>query len=615
VPLDRKLVAVVMADVVGYSRLMERDESGTHARLRELRALIAERSAALGGRLVKTIGDGFLLAFASATAAVRFAIDVQRELAAREAGIADDVRLSLRIGVNLGDVIVEGDDIFGDGVNVAARLESIAEPGGICVAAAILEQVHEDLGVAFEDRGEQVVKNIATPIRAFRVSLDGAAKPSATGDVRLAAARRPGARVPGIAVALAALGVVAAAGVVAWRLAAPPPETTARRSALVAPFDVSTRPDAPVDASALTRQVARLLRDSLRQAWTIAEAPPGTVDPRAAARAVGARLVAETDVRVAGDDAAIAIRIADVESGRQLADERLILARAAFDDAELASRRITSALRTSLLVALLALPAPPGGPGALDLVDRADAGAGPVNDPLARETWRLGDAAIKLDPALASAWRVRADAALTAFERDFSTGAARSLADADADSLRAIAIDDRDALSWRVRANVLSHQGKTDAARVAIDRALELDPTRYSTLEQRGWIALEAGRPDEALGVAAALRRSTGYVEASQHALPCAAHLALGEYADAIGECERFLVGNDDFWFVSAYLAAAYALSDRPAEAGRFKSRLLAAYPDFTIGRYEAKFAGSPAMLARDRLHLLAGLRKAGVPE
>ncbi|HET9338757.1 MAG TPA: adenylate/guanylate cyclase domain-containing protein, partial [Casimicrobiaceae bacterium] len=146
-PVDRRLVAVAMADVVGYSRLMERDESGTHARLRALRELIVAAAGPLGGRLVKTAGDGFLLEFASATAALRWAIDVQRELAARNAGAADDARLELRIGINLGDIIVEGDDIIGDGVNVAARLESIAEPGGICVAAAIWEQIHEDLGV------------------------------------------------------------------------------------------------------------------------------------------------------------------------------------------------------------------------------------------------------------------------------------------------------------------------------------------------------------------------------------------------------------------------------------------------------------------------------------
>ena len=181
--VDRKLVAVVMADVVGYSRLMERDESGTHSRLRELRELIVPKAAALGGRLVKTAGDGFLLEFGSATAALRWAVDVQRVLAARNTAVDNDARLQLRIGINLGDIIVEGDDILGDGVNVAARLEAIAEPGGICVAAAVWEQVREDLGVSFVDGGEEYVKNISKPVHVFRVSVgegSGARKPQPT---------------------------------------------------------------------------------------------------------------------------------------------------------------------------------------------------------------------------------------------------------------------------------------------------------------------------------------------------------------------------------------------------------------------------------------------------
>src|SRR5262245_7246340 len=157
-PVSRKLVAVVMADVVGYSRLMERDEAGTHARLRELREkLLDPKVAEHGGRMVKTSGDGMLLEFPSATSALRCAVEVQREMGVRNLYLAPEERIELRIGINLGDIIVEGDDIIGDGVNVAARLETLAEPGGICVAAAVWEQVHEDLGVEFIDSGEQQV--------------------------------------------------------------------------------------------------------------------------------------------------------------------------------------------------------------------------------------------------------------------------------------------------------------------------------------------------------------------------------------------------------------------------------------------------------------------------
>jgi adenylate cyclase len=171
-PAKRKLVAVVMADVVGYSRLMERDEAGTHQRLRALHdELIAPKIAEHGGRTVKTAGDGMLVEFPSATSALRCAVEVQRELGVRNLYAIPDVRIALRIGINLGDIIVDGDDIIGDDVNVAARLETLAEPGGICVASAIWEQVHEDLGIEFIDAGEQHVENISKPVRVFRVAL------------------------------------------------------------------------------------------------------------------------------------------------------------------------------------------------------------------------------------------------------------------------------------------------------------------------------------------------------------------------------------------------------------------------------------------------------------
>src|SRR4029450_2459562 len=144
-PVHRKLVAVVMADVVGYSRLMERDEAGTHERLRALHdGLIGPKLAEHGGRTVKTTGDGMVLEFPSATSARRGAVEVQRAMGMRNLYLAPDERLELRVGINLGDVIIEGGDLFGDGVNVAARLETLAEPGGISVAAAIRDQVHED---------------------------------------------------------------------------------------------------------------------------------------------------------------------------------------------------------------------------------------------------------------------------------------------------------------------------------------------------------------------------------------------------------------------------------------------------------------------------------------
>jgi len=170
-PTPRKLAAIMMADIAGFSRLMERDESATFARLQHLRNVVTQpKIDAYGGRLVKTTGDGFLVEFASATDALCCALDIQRDLTAREAERSTDDRMRLRIGINVGDIIVDGDDIAGDGVNIAARLETLALPGGICISGTVREQIHDDLGIALSDLGPQKLKNITREVRAFAVT-------------------------------------------------------------------------------------------------------------------------------------------------------------------------------------------------------------------------------------------------------------------------------------------------------------------------------------------------------------------------------------------------------------------------------------------------------------
>src|SRR6476646_3966850 len=173
-PPVRRLAAMLAADVAGYSRLMGADEEGTHERLKaHLGELIEPKIAEHRGRVVKNTGDGFLAEFQSVVDAVRCAVEIQRGMAEREPEVPEEQRIRFRIGINLGDVIVEEDDIFGDGVNVAARLEALAEPGGICVSGAVRDQVGDRLDdIAFEDLGDQSVKNIVRPIRVFRVRLE-----------------------------------------------------------------------------------------------------------------------------------------------------------------------------------------------------------------------------------------------------------------------------------------------------------------------------------------------------------------------------------------------------------------------------------------------------------
>jgi adenylate cyclase len=167
--VERRLAAIFVADVVGYSRLMGEDETGTLERLKSLRkALVQPNIIQRGGRVVKLMGDGLLAEFPSVVEAIQCAADIQREMTEREPDLPDDRRIRLRIGINLGDIIVEGSDIYGDGVNVAARLEGLAEPGGICISGKAYEEVKTKLSTAFEDLGEQEVKNIAEPVRVYR---------------------------------------------------------------------------------------------------------------------------------------------------------------------------------------------------------------------------------------------------------------------------------------------------------------------------------------------------------------------------------------------------------------------------------------------------------------
>jgi adenylate cyclase len=195
----RRLAAILAADVSGYSRLMGVDEEGTHERLTAHRRQIVDpKINEHHGRIVKTTGDGVLVEFASVVDAVRCAAEIQRAMIDRNCELVEDRRIRFRVGINLGDIIVDGDDIFGDGVNIAARLEGLAPPGGICVSRVVRDQVRDKLPFAFEDMGEQSVKNIARPVRAYALSAEAVASLP-----RVATAAQPTSAPRGIAARVA----------------------------------------------------------------------------------------------------------------------------------------------------------------------------------------------------------------------------------------------------------------------------------------------------------------------------------------------------------------------------------------------------------------------------
>jgi adenylate cyclase len=169
--VERKLAAILAADVAGYSRLMGADEEGTLARLKaHRRELIDPKIAEHRGRIVKTTGDGMLVEFASPVEAVRCAGEIQKAMREREGSLPEDQRIEIRIGINLGDVIIDDDDVYGDGVNIAARLEALADPGSVVISSAVFEQVRDRVPDSFEDLGDQQVKNIARPVRVYRLA-------------------------------------------------------------------------------------------------------------------------------------------------------------------------------------------------------------------------------------------------------------------------------------------------------------------------------------------------------------------------------------------------------------------------------------------------------------
>jgi TolB-like protein/class 3 adenylate cyclase len=290
--VERRLTAILAADVVGYSRLMGAEEEGTLAALKAIRReLVDPRIVEHRGRIVKTTGDGLLVEFASVVDAVRCAVDVQREMAERNIGVPAETRIEFRVGINLGDIISDGDDIFGDGVNIAARLETLAEPGGICVSRVVRDQVRDKLALVFDDMGEQQVKNIARPVRAHRIRIDAVAAATPT--------------------------------------AAPPPTLALpdKPSLAVLPFqNMSGDPEQEYFADGMVEEIITAL-SRIRWLFVIARNSSFTykgqaVDVKQVGRELGVRYVLEGSVRKGGGRVRITAQLIDASDGTHLWADR-----------------------------------------------------------------------------------------------------------------------------------------------------------------------------------------------------------------------------------------------------------------------------------------------------
>ena len=399
--MQRKLTTILAADVAGYSRLMGNDEEGTHRRFAALQGeVVAHAIGARGGTLVKQTGDGFLAEFASVVEAVRCGVEIQRGAAARNAGLSPERHIAFRIGINLGDVIIEGGDVFGDGVNVASRLEALAEPGGIVISRAVRDHVRDRLALSFEDMGERRVKNIARPVRAFRVRAHDGANGRRT---------LPAGGVWRVAPALLAAGGVATAiAGGAWlahsgRLPAPPagwwsgssgaPAALAPRvSIVVLPF-VNLSGDTHDDyfADGITESLTTDLSRALPGSFVVARGTAFTfkgkaLDAPQAGRDLNVRYVIAGSVIADGDRLRVNARLIDAPTNTELWAERFDKKRVdVFDVQDQIVGRLSRAagLRVIDIEARRSERERSSNPDALDFVMRGQAIA---NRPASRET-------------------------------------------------------------------------------------------------------------------------------------------------------------------------------------------------------------------------------------
>jgi adenylate cyclase len=617
---NRKLAAILAADVVGYSRLMGVDEEGTLARLRaHRRALVDPKIKEHHGRIVKTTGDGMLVEFASVVDAVRCAVEVQRGMAERNAGVPQDKRIEFRIGINLGDIIVQDKDIFGDGVNVAARLEALAEPGGICVSRAACDQVRDKLGFSFEDIGEQAVKNIARPIHAYRVRFEG---------VELAAAPRTAEprrlRLATWAAACAVL-LVSVAGA-AWYVTKPTIGPRAPYlSIVVLPFaNVSNDSDQEHFADGITDDLTTAL-SRIPGSFVIARTTAFTykgkaVDVKQIGRELGVRHVLEGSVRRTGEQVQINAQLIDAETGAHLwADhfdgERRTLPVLQSD--------VTARIYRELIgtVGRRIEQEPRVDPDAQDYVMRGRAASirlpSRENNQAARGFF---ERALEIDVRSTDAMIGLAGVLVSDVLDGWSTSPDADRARAEVLIRQALDLDPNNGDAHAALGLLRKSQNRLEDALNAFQTAIALERNNTGALFQMGMVLTNLGRPDEAIP----------HIEKSIQLNPRAvglatrlyalgyAHLMLGHVDEAIDILRRARAENPGLNYVHFALAGALGLKGDIEEAKLELVEAIRLKPEFnTLKRIVAGvpyFANPKGWALREKT-INVGLRNAGLPD
>ena len=633
--LRRKLTTILCADVAGYSRLTERDEEGTHLRLAALNRELLEPAIAMrGGTLVKRTGDGLLAEFASVVEALRYAVEVQVGTAERNAGLPPDQHILLRIGINLGDVIVEDGDIFGDGVNVAVRLESLAEPGGIVVSQSVREHVRGKLRLRLEDMGEQVVRNIVHPVHAFRV------KPG--NQIRRIERRRYPWVVGGILALAAVVAVWSNAPQghmpfliksLTWLAASrPAAQSPARLSIVVLPF-ANLSGDAQEDyfADGITESLTTDLSRALPGSFVVARSTAFTykgkpVDPHKVGGELHVRYLLLGSVTTDGDRVRVNAQLIDGQENTELWAERFDSRRTDVLDIQ---DQIVGRLSRAVGLRLVDIEAKRsehdrlGNPGAVDLVMR---GQSMINRPATRETMITGrglfQEALRRDPdnvdALAGVATTQVFEVLNGYYQD---GRAERLRSARALIQRALALEPHHVVALKVNAALLRADGLFEDAIAASQVVIAQNPGDPWAYKEVGLSELYLGRFQEALDwferadqIGPRDPSRWTWLEAMGRA-----QFFLSHDEEAIRLLKLSAAANPRDARAHALLAAIYALSQRRDEAATALSECLRLRPDMTVdrlfGNWSVPLDSTSATYRSQHERFRAGLRLAGMPE
>jgi TolB-like protein/class 3 adenylate cyclase/rhodanese-related sulfurtransferase len=635
--VERRLTTILAADVVGYSRLMAADEAGTLTSLKALRReLIEPKTAEHHGRVVKLMGDGTLMEFGSVVDAVHFAVDVQQAMAERNAKVPEDRRITYRIGINIGDVIVEGEDIYGDGVNVAARLEGLADPGGICVSRTVFNHVKGKVNLGFEDFGEQEVKNIPEPVQVFKVLLDS----PATDQVGVAApATTWPRRWPLVATGIVALVIVA--GVTIWQRPWEPREEPAseasmafplpdRPSIAVLPFsNMSGDPEQEYFADGITEDLITDL-SKISGLFVIARNSSFSykgqqVKVRQVAEELGVRYILEGSVRRAGDEVRINAQLIDATTGGHVWAERYD---GSLTDIFALQDKVTQQIVTALAVNLTA-----DEQAERTQTDTENAAAydaflrgwdlyrrGTVEDYAAAIPFL--EKAIKLDPDYG-----RANAALAAVYWSSLTnnwtrglGLTRNQAGEQAGRHLREAMKNPSALAHQVASERAAYyKRKADKAIAQAEQAIALDASDPAGYLAMANALIKAKRPAEAVDFVHQAMRLDPHHPVSFLLLLGRAQFAGQDYQAAAATFERAANRNPNNDWTFVYIAAAYGHLHREqdAKAAVEKANLLRAHAGWSALTLEnvntSVFISFFVGALPERKLLLAGLEKAGV--